>query len=163
MPEPLVAEIREHLKQSHSAKIEYQEQAIAALRKDYDSIKGKLNRLVDMLIEQSITQSIYDTKVHELQNRQREVEQRLNAHTKADETFNYTLSVLLGLTVRAHECFLRANMEQKRKLLTLIFANLEMQGTTLCYTLRKPFDVLVQIHENANWRARQESNLRPTA
>ena len=48
------------------------------------------------------------------------------------------------LTARAHEYFLRANIEQKRKLLTLIFANLEMQGGNLPYTLRKPFDVLAQ-------------------
>lgn len=163
MPEPLVAEIREHLKQSHNAKIDYQEQAINALRKEYDSIKGKLNRLVDLLIEQSITQSIYDTKVQELQNRRHEVEQRLAAHTKADDTFNYTLSALLGLTARAHECFLRANIEQRRKLLTLVFANLEMQGASLCYTLRKPFDVLAQIPKSEDWRARRESNPRHSA
>jgi site-specific DNA recombinase len=158
MPEPLVAEIREHLKQSHSAKVDYREKATLALKKEFEGIKHKLDRLVDLLIEQSITQSIYDTKVQELQNRRHEVEQRLAAHTKADDTFNYTLSVLLGLTARAHECFLRANIEQKRKLLTLIFANLEMQGANLCYTLRKPFDVLAQIPESEDWRARRDSN-----
>ena len=98
IPEPLVMEIREHLKKSHESKIDYQEKTILALRKEYDDIKHNLNRLVDLLIEQSITQSIYDTKVYALRNRQKEVEQRLSAHTKADETFNYTLSVLVGLT-----------------------------------------------------------------
>jgi site-specific DNA recombinase len=91
--------------------------------------------------------------VYELRNRQREVEHHLSAHTKADETFNYTLSVLVGLTSKAAECFARANIEQKRKLLTLIFANLEMQGTTLCYSLRKPFDVLAKLPESEEWRA----------
>jgi hypothetical protein len=73
--------------------------------------------------------------VLELKSRQREIEHRLSSHTSADETFCQTLSALIGLTARAHECFARANIEQKRKLLTLIFANLEMQGATLCYTL----------------------------
>lgn len=69
IPEPLVMEIREHLKKSHESKIDYQEKTILALRKEYDDIKRKLNRLVDLLIEQSITQSVYDTKVYELRNR----------------------------------------------------------------------------------------------
>jgi len=159
IPEPLVAEIREHLKKSHESKIDYREKETLALQKEHTGIKHKLDRLVDLLIEQSITQSIYDTKVQELRNRQREVELRLTAHTKADETFNYTLSVLLGLTARAHECFAHANIEQKRKLLTLLFANLEMQGANLHYSLRKPFDVLAQIPESEDWRARQDSNL----
>ena len=72
-------------------------------------------------------------------------------------------AAFLALTARAHEYFLRANIEQKRKLLTLIFANLEMQGANLHYTLRKPFDVLAQIPESANWRARRDSNPRPAA
>jgi len=91
--------------------------------------------------------------VYALRNRQRELEQLIAAHSKADETFNYTLSVLLGLTSKAAECFARANIEQKRKLLTLIFSNLEMEGSTLCYTLRKPFDVLAQIPQCTEWRA----------
>ena len=162
IPQPLVLEIREYLKQSHASKIDYQEKAILALRKEYDAIKRKLDRLIDLLIEQSITQSIYDTKVYELRNKQREVEQHLAAHTKADETFHHTLSSLLELTSRAHECFERATIEQKRKLLTLLFANLEMQGTTLCYSLRKPFDLMAGLPESANWRARRDSNPRPT-
>lgn len=60
---------------------------------------------------------------------------------------------MVELTARAHECFLRANIEQKRKLLTLIFANFEMQGGNLRYTLRKPFDVLAELPQSENWRA----------
>jgi site-specific DNA recombinase len=163
MPETLASAIREHLKKSHESKINCQEKAIAALRKEYDDTKRKLDRLVDLLIEQSITQSIYDTKVYELRNRQREIEHRLTAHTDADETFNSTLSVLIGLTAKADECFARANIEQKRKLLTLIFANLEMQGPTLCYSLRKPFDVLAELPQTAEWRTRRDSNPQPSA
>jgi hypothetical protein len=89
--------------------------------------------------------------VLELKSRQREIEHRLSSHTSADETFCQRLSALIGLTAHAHECFVCANIEQKRNLLTLIFANLEMQGATLCYSLRKPFDVLAQIPKTEIW------------
>ena len=61
----------------------------------------------------------------------------------------------LELASRSKECFDRANIEQKRKLLTMIFANLEMQGTTLCYSLRKPFDMLAELPDNDKWRDRE--------
>ena len=161
IPEPLVVAIKEHLKQSHTSKIDYHEKAIVALRKEYDAIQQKLEHGVDLLFSKSITQSIYDKKVYELKLRQQEIEHQLSSHTQADETYHYTLSALIELASRAHECFARASVEQKRKLLTLIFANLEMQGTTLCYTLHKPFDTLAEIPLNVNWQGRQDSNLRP--
>lgn len=163
MPQTLVAEIREYLKKSHESKIEYQDQVIASLRKDYDATKRKLDKLLDLLIAESITQSTYDTKVYELKSRLREIEHRLSAHSEAGDTFNYTLSVLVGLTSKAEQCFARANIEQKRKLLTLIFANLEMQGATLCYSLRKPFDVLAELPQSEEWRTRRDSNPQPSA
>ena len=163
IPESLVVEMREHLKQTNQAKIDYQEVAIRELQKEQATIRAKLDRLLDLVIEQSITQSEYDKKVHLLRNRQHEIELQLSGHTKADETFHHTLVSLVLLASRAHECFARANIEQKRKLLTLIFANLEMQGTTLCYSLRKPFDMLIALPQSANWRTQQDSNLQPLA
>ena len=133
------------------------------MAQSYVDVQRKLDRLLDLLIEQSITQSIYDKKVRELRLRQHEIEHLLSSHTKADETFHYTLSALVALTARAHECFARANIEQKRKLLTLLFANLEMQGTTLCYSLRKPFNTLAELPATEKWRAQQDSNLQPLA
>lgn len=94
---------------------------------------------------------------------QQEIDHQLAGHTKADETFDYTLSVLVGLTSKVAESFARANIDQKRKLLTLIFANLEMQGTTLCYSMRKPFYMLAKLPASKEWRARRDSNARPTA
>ena len=97
--------------------------------------------------------------MHALRIRQHEVEQQLAGHTNADEIFHYTLSILLELVSKAHTCFVKASIEQKRKLLTMIFANLEMDGTTLWYTLRKPFDVLAELPQTEEWYALQDSNL----
>ncbi|HEU5048172.1 MAG TPA: recombinase family protein [Rickettsiales bacterium] len=103
VPELLLTQIGKHLKATHAAKEAYQAQLIDGLRREYDSIKNKLDRLVDLLIEQSITQSIYDTKVQTLKQRQQEIDFQLSGHTKADESFYYTLSALLELTSRAYD------------------------------------------------------------
>lgn len=162
IPQPLLEQIKGYLKTTHESKEAYQEQMIQALRKEYDSIIGKLDRLVDLLIAQSITQTIYDTKVHELKRRQQEIDRQLSGHTKADETFYYTLSALLELVSRAHECFQRSNMQQKRQLISMVLANLELKGETLYYTMRKPFDMLAQLPKTDKWCTRRDLNPQPT-
>lgn len=40
--------------------------------------------------------------------------------------------------------WLKADFAEKRKLLDLVFSNFELDGITLCYEIRKPFDVLAK-------------------
>ncbi len=162
IPESLLVEIREHLRQSHKAKEIHQEQLIHNLRKEEDGIRRKLDRLVDLLIDQSITRNEYDTKVYALKGRQEEITRLLSGHSKADETFYYTLSALVELTSRAHEYFQCSQMEQKRKLIGFVFANLALKEETLCYSYRKPFDVLAELSVRQEWRTRRDSNSRPS-
>jgi site-specific DNA recombinase len=158
IPQHLVAQLNEHLRTTHHSKEAYQSQMIAGLRKEYDGIQQKLSRMMDLLIDQSITQSDYDKKWQEFKQRQREIDVYLASHTQADETFYHTLSALIELTSRAYECFNRAQMDQKRKLISFALANLEMDGETLCFSMRKPFDALAQLPQTVEWRARRDSN-----
>jgi len=43
----------------------------------------------------------------------------------------------------AYELFESSKIEQKRKLINYVFSNLELEGVTLRYSLRKPFDLMV--------------------
>ncbi len=92
--------------------------------------------------------------------------------------------MLLNLAAESHDLFANSTTEQKRQLVNFVFANLELKGTTLCYTLKKSFDQMLNLTdcklwrapEHAvrtfykigqasstleKWRARQDSNLRP--
>ena len=51
-----------------------------------------------------------------------------------------------------------AMQEEKRKLINLVFDNLELNGQKLTYTLRPPFDAFVKTAKNGEWRTREESN-----
>ncbi len=42
------------------------------------------------------------------------------------------------ITSRAHECFQRSQMDQKRKLMDLVFANLALKEETFCYSFKNP-------------------------
>ncbi len=161
-PHNLVEQIKVYLKQTQQSQQEYQKSIIDSLTKQSKDIQDKLDNVLDLLISKSITQDMYDRKVYELKEKQRDILERLKAHTNADETFYLTLSSLLELTSRAYELFERSDTAKKRKLISLVLTNLRMNGLKLEYSLRVPFNELAKLPDCKVWRDREESNLRPT-
>ena len=51
----------------------------------------------------------------------------------------------------AYELFESSKIEQKRKLINYVFSNLELNGVTLRYSLRKPFDLMVDCSTRSEW------------
>ena len=49
------------------------------------------------------------------------------------------------------ELFESSKIEQKRKLINYVFSNLELEGTTLRYNLRQPFDLMVDCSTRSEW------------
>jgi site-specific DNA recombinase len=50
----------------------------------------------------------------------------------------------LSLALEKKKKWLTADFAEKRKLLDLVFSNFKLDGVTLCYEIRKPFDVLAK-------------------
>ena len=58
----MLEEITTHLKTSHQAEIEFHAQKIKDLQKQQANCKSKLNKLVDMVLNNLITEEIYNIK-----------------------------------------------------------------------------------------------------
>jgi hypothetical protein len=86
-----------------------------------------------------------------LKQRQHKLTDRLNRITKANEDYSITLIALLNLCSRAPELFKSSKVEQKRQLINFLLSNLQLRGKKLKYTLKKPFDVLVDLGYRSNW------------
>ena len=143
IPADVLEAVQEHLKHSFEAEKEFHKEAIQGLEKESTLIQVKLDRLLDLLLEKSITQDEYAKKNTELKQRQYQVTNQLQTHHEADEQFRTTVSTLFSLINRAHVLFESSKTEQKRELLNLMFSNLTLRGASLEYCLRKPFDLFV--------------------
>jgi hypothetical protein len=53
---------------------------------------------------------------------------------------------------KAPDLFDRSNNAEKRLLIGFVFSNLTLEGPTLGYCLRKPFDLLVDLAKSQEWR-----------
>jgi len=100
-----------------------------------------------------ITAEDYDKKARELKERQTEIGLRIEQHQNGEREFRTTLETLISVASRAAELFDRSKTEQKRELLAFVFSNLRLRGKTLDFSLRSPFDLMVNQADHASWLA----------
>ncbi|MBI4236973.1 MAG: hypothetical protein HY696_00970 [Deltaproteobacteria bacterium] len=159
LPENVLDAIKNHLSASANSKKVYHEEAIARIRRDYDLIQKKLDALLDMRLEGSITRDEYDKKCTQLKERQYALNAELSAHTKADESFNITVSTLLDLASRAYDLFESSKVAQKRALINFTLSNLRLNGATLEYEKKKPLSLFGKTASCSEMLRGQDSNL----
>jgi hypothetical protein len=98
-----------------------------------------------------ITQDDYDKKARELKEKQAEFALRIEQHQQGDGEYRTTLESLISLASRAAELFERSKTDQKRQLIAFIFSNLQLRGKKLEFSLRSPFDLMVDRRSYTGW------------
>ncbi len=150
------------LQSGNVAKQAYHEDAIKALRKEYDDLQQQLNRLLDLCLQGSITREVHDKKALELKERQHEIDSILGQHTEADEKFTFTVTYLLSLASKASDLFKDSKVEQKQQLIRFVLSNMTLEGKKLHYQVKKPFDAMIECAKSQEWLPRLDSNQQPT-
>jgi hypothetical protein len=70
---------------------------------------------------------------------------------------------ILELANKAYFLYLKQPPAEKAKLLKLVLSNCSVDATSIYPTYRKPFDLIFARAKNEEWRARRDSNPRPSA
>ena len=82
-------------------------------------------------------------------------------YKSADKNFKNAVITAFQLASRLHDIFLVSKNCEKREIINFVFSKLELKGKTLGYSLRKPFDLIVDLSKCDTWLPGQGSNLRP--
>ena len=159
VPPKLLDALLAHMKAGHEAENQFHRDAIEGLRREYDQLRDRLATLLDVRLDRSITQDEYDKKARELRQRQSEIAIRIEDHQKGEGEFRRTLESLISLASRAGELFERSKTDQKRQLLAFVFSNLQLRGKKLEFSLRSPFDLMVNRRDHSSWLGDEDSNL----
>ncbi len=114
--------------------------------------------LLDLRLDQSITQDEYDRKARELKERQTEIAARIEQHQTGEGAYRTTLESLISVASRAADLFERSKTEQKRELMAFVFSNLRLRGKKLEFSLRSPFDLMVDRPDYPSWLGDVDSN-----
>jgi hypothetical protein len=152
LPEHILAKILDYIKSSHEAEKELHLAKLKELRAEDSNLADKLNRLTDLMIEGHVDPKIFEAKNKEISLRRREISCLLNDNVQADEKFKDALAKVVSLVGKSYELFDSSKTDERRGFLGFVFSNLQSEGTTLRYTLRKPFEVFAQLPQNPEWR-----------
>lgn len=158
IPQDVLEPMVDYLRQSHETETQHYQDTVAALQQEAADLTKKLSRLTDCLLDGSITKDIYAQKHDELQNRRIEINQLLEKNTAGDGQFKIALSTLLSLSSRIGQLFDSSTPAEKRRLIGFVFSNLEMEGSKLRFSLRKPFDLFADLSDCKDWRPLRDSN-----
>lgn len=145
IPQQKIDELVDGLKQSSDAKNLYHKNTINTLQTEYNSVQIRVDRLMDLLIDGSITKIDYDKKLKELKDKQYDLNIQLDEHTKADESYYITASTVFNLAKDALELFESSEVPEKRAILNYILSNYTVNEKTPCITMRSPFKELVSL------------------
>ncbi len=81
-----------------------------------------------------------------------------NMGTVMAQSYTDQLSKVISLAARSYDLFQSSNTDEKRAMLGFVFSNLELEGATLRFTLRKPFEQFSKIATTPEWRAGQDKS-----
>ena len=108
---------------------------------------------------------LFEELVAEFEQKQIDIRQQLEDHSKADKQFVITASYILDVASRASELFEAesSKVEQKRYLIDFVLSNLQLDGQKLIFNLKEPFDAIALMAKSGNWLRGWDSNPRPSA
>lgn len=96
-------------------------------------------------LRRGITKEDCDKKHKELREKQYDLGMQLDDHTKADESYHIAASTVLSLAKRAAEIFESSEPEEKNVFLNYLLQNPTVNGKTLGYALRSPFNAILEL------------------
>ena len=161
IPPTLLAEIVDELKKTHKDEQAFHHTSIKSLNKEKELVTKRLDSLMEKYLDESITKDMYDRTYNQLIHRRQEIHEMLERHDAGDEQFRIAVTTLVTLASKAAELFDRSQTDEKRQLIGYLFANLQMEGGKVRYSLKKPFNLLEDLHDYKEWLPGPDSNQRP--
>ena len=154
----LIAELR----RSTEIEVEFHKNQINRVRDDYEKIKDKDNRLLEMYLDddKSITKDIYDKKHQEYADKLQLLEIELSEHKEADYEYQTTIATVISVARRAKDIFENCSEPmQKRAFLNFILQNPVVEDKKLVFTMVSPFNLVLELADSPTLLRGQDSNL----
>ncbi|MBN8820638.1 MULTISPECIES: recombinase family protein [unclassified Spirosoma] len=151
IPADTLVKVLAYIRETDQAERVFLRRQMGELQRQHALLQNRLDTLMDLLLDGTIDRHDFDTKKSSLRSQQMDVENHMAANREGDDSFKNSLISLVSLSSQAHELFTLSSVEQKRKLINFVFANLSLNGRTLCFSLRKPFDQFINCTYEQEW------------
>jgi DNA invertase Pin-like site-specific DNA recombinase len=119
-------------------------QQFEAIKKQFfaelSQIKIRLAKLADAYVDEVFDKETYAEKKNELIIRQREISEKLSVEASEQAYYLKDLHEFLELLKSVYLSYKKADENEKREMVQLVFSNFLVKGKTVSIKLKKPFD-----------------------
>ncbi len=151
IPQDVQDRLVKELRKVNESEVEYHKKEISRIQGEYNKTQNRINVLMDMRLDESITKDDYDKKLQELKDRQYRLNIELEEHTKADHEYHIQISTILNLARRMKVIFESSEPQEKRAILNYLLQNPTVFAKKIEFTLRKPYDLLLDLSDCPSW------------
>jgi site-specific DNA recombinase len=133
------------------------------LQRRLDVVRNRLDQAYQDKLDGKITAEFWERKAAVWQvEEQGTLAAMREAESLRPERF-LDAARILELANKAYFLYVKQPPQEKAKLLRMVLSNCQIDATNIYPTYRKPFDLIFQQTKNEVWRARRDSNSRPSA
>lgn len=140
--------IKKALKESHRDVIEYHKKALKKLRKQESILENRLEQLYNDKLDQIIDLDTYKRKFKQFSEERKTIATSINEHIDADTAYIQLGANIYDLSQIALDLYIKANEEEKRELISLVFDTLTLDEGVLSASPREPFKILVSLNQH---------------
>ena len=152
MPGDMQEQIINTLGEVHSQKIKFHNEHVSKLNAEQKSLTKMMDNLYLDKLKGKISEEQYDRFYTRFIEQKEEIRIKLDSLNDAENNYYLTAKYVLDLSVKAHDMFLRSEVEEKRQLIKLVLQNLTLDGEKLVWEPRKPFDLMLDATACKLWR-----------
>lgn len=120
------------------------------LNERYDQIKSRLDTLYDRWLDGKVPNEVFEGKKAQYTQEKENVIRQIQQHSQASSKYFELGANIYDLSQRSTEIYQKANLDEKRQLIKLVFKNLNLDEGRLSYTYSKPFELLAHAVEPMN-------------
>ena len=151
LPQEGIDYVVKGLRTSDAVEQEFYRNSIAELQSQFAKYDDRLSKLMDDKYDRSITPEMYDKKLKEYKEKQADILQQMNQHSKADENHHLTAAKILDICKRAVSIFESSKPNEKRQFLNFIVQNCRLKEKSPMFTLKPVFAGIIKAHDDKKW------------
>lgn len=152
MPQDIHQQIINTLAEVHVQKIQFHNEHITKLNTEQKNLTRMMDNLYLDKLKGKIGEEQYDRFYSKFLEQKNDIRLKLNNLNEAENNYYLTAKYVLDLSAKAHDIFLRSEVEEKRQLIKLVLQNLTLNGEKLVWEPRKPFDLMLNATDCKLWR-----------
>ena len=140
----------EELRKTSDAELAFHKAQIARVQIEYNKLTDRKSRLLDALLDQSITKPDYDKKLQEITDRIQTLAIEMEEHSRADHDYKTTVGTIVSVARRSREIFEGAELHEKRQFINFLVQNPQLKDRKLVFELKRPMNTVLELAQYAS-------------